>query len=97
MLESPVYREILEEGKSLGLKEGHELGRKEGLELGEKEGLRESVLDVLDVRFGGVPPDVEESVRSIGGKKQLESLLWRVAVVESVEAFRRSLASAKEM
>ena len=84
MLESPVYREILEEGKALGLKEG--------LELGEEQGLRESVLDVLDVRFGVVPPDVEELVRSIRGKASLESLLRKVAVIESVEAFREHLA-----
>ena len=104
MLESPVYREILEEGKSLGLKEGLELGRKEGLELGRKEGLefgeearlREDVLDVLDVRFGVVPPDVEETVRSVRGKASLESLLRRVAVVESVEAFREHLTKLRE-
>ena len=47
MLESPVYREILEEGKALGLKEG--------LELGEESRLREDVLEVLEVRFGVVP------------------------------------------
>ena len=104
MLESPVYKEILEEGEARGLekglelgrKEGLELGRKEGLELGEEEGLRESVLDVLDVRFGGIPSDVEETVRSIRGRKRLESLLRRVAVADSVEAFREHLAKVKE-
>lgn len=54
IVESPVYREILEKGEAVdleqGRKEGQELGRKEGLKLGEEEGLRESVLDVLDVR-----------------------------------------------
>ena len=45
MLESPFYREILEEGKAIGL------------ELGREEGLREDVLEVLQVRFGVVPPD----------------------------------------
>ena len=80
MLESPVYQEILEEGRVAGLKEGQE------------EGLRESVLEVLEVRFGVVPLDVREQVRQIRGKETLQGLLRRVAVVESIEAFRDELS-----
>jgi len=100
MLESPVSREILEEGRPLGLdlgrKEGLALGRKEGLEQGAEEGFRERGLDVLDVRVGVVPPDVEETVRSVQGKASLESLLRRVAGIESMEAVREHLTKVRK-
>ena len=88
MLESPFYREILEEGEARGLEKGKAIG----LELGEENRLREDVLEVLEVRFGLVPPDVEESVRSLRGRKLLEGLLRRAIVIESLEAFREQVS-----
>jgi len=88
MLESPVYREILEEGKALGLKEG--------LELGEESRLREDVLEVLEVRFGVVPSSLEELVRKVRGKRTLEGLLRRSILVEDVEAFREDVRRVLE-
>ena len=79
MLESPFYREILEEGK----------------ELGQEEGVRESVLEALEVRFGLVPPDVEERMRRIQGKRTLEGLLRRAILVESLEAFGEALSKVQ--
>ena len=75
MLESPVYREILEEGKAMGLAEGQE------------EGLRESVLEALAVRFGMVPFEMEKSVRQLRGRKTLEGLLRRAILTKSLKAF----------
>ncbi len=72
MAESRFYREILEEGRAVGLQEGME------------ERLREDVLDVLEVRFGLVPPGLEEQVRQLQGRKMLEGLLRRAVVVESL-------------
>jgi len=72
MLESPVYREILEEGK----------------ELGEETRLREDVLAVLEVRFGSVPSWVKTLVGEVREKKVLERLLRRAIVVEDLGAFR---------
>lgn len=89
MMESPFYREILEEGRVLGLKEG--------MERGQMEGLRESVLEVLEVRFGLVPPDVEEMVRSVRGRKLLEGLLRKTAAVESLEAFSEQLSEVRAL
>ena len=88
MLESPVYREILEEGKALGLKEG--------LELGEESRLREDVLEVLEVRFGLVSSSLEELVRKVRGKRALEGLLRRAILVEDVETFREEVRRVLE-
>ena len=84
MLESPVYRDILEEGKAMGL----ELGQ----ELGQEEGLRESVLEALAVRFGMVPFEMEKKVRQIRGRKTLEGLHRRAILTESLKAFGEDLA-----
>jgi predicted transposase YdaD len=83
MLESPFYREILEEGKAIGL------------ELGQEERLREDVLEALEVRFEIVPPDLEKQVRQIQGKKTLEGLLRRAILTESLEAFREDVSKVQ--
>ena len=80
MLESPVYREILEEGKALG----------------EESRLREDVLEVIEVRFGIVPSSLEELVRKIRGKRALEGLLRRAILVEDVETFREDVRRVLE-
>ena len=96
MLESPVYREILEEGEARGLEKGKAIGLEEGkvmgLELGQEEGLRESVLEALEVRFGMVPFEMEKKVRQIRGRKTLEGLHRRAILVESLEAFQKDLS-----
>lgn len=79
MLESPVYREILEEGKAMGL----------------EARLREDVLEVLGVRFGKVPYQVEEQVRRIRGGKTLEELLRKAVLVKGLEAFGDVLSSVR--
>jgi len=79
MLESPAYREILEEGRQAGREQGRE------------EGLRDDVLAALEVRFGAVPEALAEQVRRRQGRSGLEGLLRRAIVVESLEAFAREL------
>ena len=87
MLESPVYREILEEGRQAGREEG----QKQGLERGREEGLRDDVLAALEVRFGAVPATLAGRVREMRGRPELAGLLRRAIVVESLEAFAREL------
>ena len=75
MLESPVYREIMEEGR----------------EEGREEGLRENILTALEVRFGAVPDGLAARVRQVQGRVRLEPLLRRAIVAESLEGFAREL------
>ena len=99
MLESPVYQEILKEGKAMGLQEGKAIGLDEGqargLELGEQARLREDVLEVLKVRFGSVPHEVEEQVRRLLELKTLEGLHRKAVLVESLEAFGEILSAVR--
>ena len=91
MLESPAYREILEEGRQAGREEGLEEGLEQGLEQGREEGLRDDVLAALEVRFGVVPESLAEQMRQRRGRSELEGLLRRAIVVESLEVFAREL------
>lgn len=83
MLESPVYREILEEGRAVGVKEGRELG--------QEDRLRVDILEVLAVRFERVPADLEGQVGQVRGQKTLELLHRRAVLVESLDAFAQEL------
>ena len=62
----------------------------EGFSPGE-ERLREDLLEVLVVRFGQVPADLEAQVRRRRGQKTLEGLFRRAIQVESLEVFAHEL------
>jgi len=84
MIESPFYREILREGEEIGFRKGHQIGREEG----QLEALRNSVLDVLEVRFGSVPAELEEQMKDVKSARTLQSLLRRAIVVSNLEEFK---------
>jgi predicted transposase YdaD len=75
MLESPVYREILEEGR---LEE-------------RQERLCADVLAVLEVRFGTLPRTLAQQVGQVTDCDRLEALLRHAVVVESLEVFVQEL------
>ena len=93
MLESPVYREIMEEGEARGLEKGKAIG----MDLGQEIRLREDVLEALEVRFRMVPFEMEKQVRQIRGRKTLEGLHRRAILVESLEAFREDLSKVQAL
>ena len=82
MLESPVYEQIMEEGRQAGREEG-QLAR-----------LREDVLAALEVRFGVAPSSLAEQVRKMEDHQALEGLMRRAIVVESLEVFAGELNGA---
>ena len=57
--------------------------------------LREDVLEVLEVRFGRVPVEVEEQVRRLRGQETLEGLHRKAILVQSLEAFGEVLSSVR--
>ena len=67
----------------------------EGMEKGMEERLREDVLEVLAVRFGQVPAEVEEQMRRLRGRKVLEGWLRLAVVVESLPVFAEELGRGK--
>ena len=86
MLESPVYRQIMDEGKALGLDEGKALGLKEGLERGRREGMelgREKGMelgeearlreDILEVLVGDLYDEWDPDLRQVLPQEEGES------------------------
>ena len=80
MLESPIYREILEEGMEAGIEKGQELR------------LREDILAVLQVRFGLVSAPLEAQVHQLAEQKTLEALHRRAILVESLAVFSQEVS-----
>jgi hypothetical protein len=85
----------LQKGIQKGLVEGRQKGRQEGLVEGLEKGIvqtaRESILDVLDTRFGQVPDSVREQVNAIGSERTLKELHRRAILTPSLEAFQATL------
>jgi predicted transposase YdaD len=59
MLESPVYREIMEEGRALGIEQGLEEGIQRGVEQGRQQGIK---LGVEQGRRQGIKLGVEQGL-----------------------------------
>jgi predicted transposase YdaD len=73
-------REGREEGREEGRQEGREQGREEGLRLGRASAL----LELLQAKFGEVPPEVVDRVRS-AGEGELGRWLAQVLRAERIE------------
>jgi predicted transposase YdaD len=91
MLESPVYRKIMDEGREEGLEQGLEAGRQQGRHEGEHSGRCAAVLAVLEVRFGELPESLPRLIADVTDATRLEALHRRAVVVESLEVFVHEL------
>jgi predicted transposase YdaD len=106
MEETPLGRELLAErearireaeqaaqaeGLARGQAEGLARGQAEGLARGQAEGLRQAVLRLIAHRFGTVPEDVRQQLRSIVETERLNRLLDAAYDATDLEAFRRQL------
>jgi predicted transposase YdaD len=102
MEETPLGRELLAErearireaeqaalkaGREAGLEAGREAGREEGRE----EGLRQAALRRIAHRFGIVPEDVRQQLRTIVEMERLNRVLDAAYDAADLEAFRRQL------
>lgn len=74
----------VQQGKAEGLVEGKAEGKVEG----KSEGKRDSLLMILQVRFGGVPETIHESVMAIGSTEHLGELIQQALQIESISEFR---------
>jgi predicted transposase YdaD len=75
----------------LGREEGRREGRREGRQEGRQTALQESILELLETRFGALPPGMRELVEAAKGEAQLKRLLCQAALVSSLEEFSRTL------
>lgn len=82
MRESSTYQAILDEGRQEGLNRGLNQGRAEGLNQGLMQGRilsrQEDLLEMLQERFGSVPPEVEARIRNADDPDRLRAALRQV-------------------
>ncbi len=78
----------------------YELIKKEGFEEGLKQGLleeaREMVLEVLEERFGLLPPSIVSKVKNIQQREVLKSLHRAAIRVKDLEEFKTLLKRIEE-
>ncbi|MBN2506338.1 MAG: transposase [Verrucomicrobia bacterium] len=70
---------------------GRQEGRQEGRQQGRQEALRDNILDVLETRFGALPPTMRHQVETAQDEGQLKRLLRQAAVAQSLAAFESAL------
>ncbi len=63
------------------------------IEQGIVQNARESVIDILQIRFGTIPSDVTETITAINDSLQLKALRKPALVVNSLAEFGQALAA----
>ncbi|RMD54785.1 MAG: hypothetical protein D6828_04600, partial [Nitrospirae bacterium] len=87
----PFYQEGLKDGLKEGIEKGIEKGLKEGIEKGLILEAQELVIEALEERFGKVPDEVKERIKSINDRAVLKSLHRLAIRTKSLEEFREEL------
>jgi len=70
---------------------GKKKGMQQGMRQGTIRGTREAVLDVLDTRFGIIPPALVSAINAMEDQSNLKRLLKEAVLTPSPEAFQRLL------
>ncbi|MFO0935345.1 MAG: hypothetical protein U0798_02380 [Gemmataceae bacterium] len=83
MKESTTYQAILREGRQEGRQEGRLEGRNEGLNDGQLQGFRESLLNVLNERFGNCPVEIERRIRESVDLTRLQKAIRQAVRIQS--------------
>ncbi|MCX6884295.1 MAG: hypothetical protein NTX27_04560 [Verrucomicrobia bacterium] len=76
-----------QEGWQEGRQEGRQQGRQEGWQEGRQEGWQNSVLELLEARFGEAPEAIRAQVRGVVAPAELRAMLLKAAVVRSLAEF----------
>jgi len=89
LLESPWYRQILQEGEKVGRAEGRTEGRTEGRVEGRVEGLLTGISTILELRFGVEGLQLMSEIQALESIETLESVLVALKTVNSLDELRQ--------
>lgn len=89
------YEKGLYEGMEKGIEKGMEKGIEKGMEKGIEKGIEEgmirakwsAIIDVLKLRFGKIPADLPNEIKSISKIKQLDNLHKKAVLTKSISEF----------
>jgi predicted transposase/invertase (TIGR01784 family) len=90
--ETPIYQEILKEGREEGLEEGLE----QGLQRGQLEALSQAVIDVVVERFPKLVRLAKKQVAAVEDPDLLRHVLVKVSIAQSLEEARQLLLAVDE-
>jgi predicted transposase YdaD len=80
LLESPWYRQILQEGEKIGREEGREEGR--------QEGLLEGIATSLELKFGTEGLQLMPEIQELDSLETLEAILQAIKTVKTLDELR---------
>lgn len=89
-----LIQQGLEQGLERGLEQGLELGLERGREEGQVLARQLAVLEVLETRFGTMPPTVRAAVLGVADHERLRRLLRSAIRCPGLEEFARDLPPA---
>lgn len=82
----------MEKGMQQGIEQGMQQGIEQGIEQGILQTLRENALEILQDRFGEVPPEVSEAINSMVDTSLLKRLHRQAIAIPSIEEFQQLLS-----
>jgi flagellar biosynthesis/type III secretory pathway protein FliH len=77
------------------IEQGKEQGKEQGLQEGQQQGFRNSILDLLLLRFDSAPPSVSARLTQINDIEVLRQLHREAATADSITAFEGYLETLK--
>ena len=87
MREVPFISDWIKEGWQEGLQEGRQEGLQEGRQEGYIQACRESIISLLEDKFGVVKGDILDYLDKVERPESLRMLLKRISKVETQEEF----------
>jgi hypothetical protein len=82
---------LAEQFRQEGLQEGLQTGLQTGLDKGRQEGMQQGLLEVLEVRFGTVPPGLTETLSTVSDSNKLKALHRAALTCPDLESFALNL------
>ena len=94
----PYITSVERIGIKKGFKQGFEQGFQEGIQMGREavqqgiqQGIQLGIFEVLEERFGDIPPSISDDIRQIEDRSRLRTLHRQAIRSASIDDFRQQL------
>jgi len=88
----PVIGDLVKKGIQEGLQEGIQQGLQQGIQRGIQRGKQESLIRILEARFGEIEESLGERIKGIEEIEKLEELLISAIRANDLEEFKKEIA-----
>jgi hypothetical protein len=88
----PFLSTIEEEAMATGIQQGVQQGIQQGVQQGIQQGIRENILNILTMKFGELPSEIEDKIGTISDKARLNQLLLSAVNINSIQEFQELLS-----